>query len=64
MSAAYIESDSMAPLRLVTTEDQIAASAHVAPLDMQLLCSVVIALMQDVRRLKKKVADLEGRERI
>lgn len=62
--SAYLESDSMAPLRLVTTEDQIAASAHGAPLDMQLLCSVVIALMQDVKRLKKKVADLEGRERI
>lgn len=61
---AYHESDSMAPLRLVTDDDEIARRAAVAPLNEQLLFSAVITLLREVKRLKEKVSGLEARERI
>lgn len=66
--SAYLESDSMAPLRLVTDDDAMALEmtrrAHSAPTNEQLLFSAVITLLREVKRLKKNVSDLEGRERI
>jgi hypothetical protein len=45
-------------------ELRIIAAAPSGTLLEQLLATAVLTLMNDVRRLKQKVADLEGRERV
>lgn len=45
-------------------ELQIIRAGKSGSLLEQLLCTAVLTLMNDVRRLKSKVSELEGRERI
>jgi hypothetical protein len=56
----------MADLCLVSddTDRELMARAATGSLLEQLLCTAVLTLMNDVSRLKRRVADLEGRENV
>jgi hypothetical protein len=55
----------MPHLHLLTdAEREIVQNAEQGSLLERLLCSVVLSLAENVKRLERKVSDIEGRERV